>query len=246
MGLTQAVLTTTTEVRTRTTLPPRIERPDVLSLLHDDRAMLELNPSKLTYRLLPPTTSTAFYASVPDAHKPPLSSPGPIASLPVYHVTEHASAADAHESEAQSGHWKGAWVKRFVPDELTYQTSVQHTPDGMISITHAPMGVQSVTTWVVREGPDGCCVLDQTGKVWSNRALMGFIRGSLQPSYERLAADFVIALEKLVTAGKAGGVAGLQVGEETAAPAGGETTAGETAAAERRAGEGTAVAEMVS
>ncbi|KAK2629244.1 hypothetical protein QTJ16_000064 [Diplocarpon rosae] len=219
--MSSSVLTTTTEVRTRTTLAPHIKTADVLSLLHNDTAMLELNPSKLSYTLLPPGTATAFYASVPDAHKPPLSSPGPIAALPVYHITEHAS-----EGEAEPGHWKGGWIKRFVPEELTYQTSVQHTPDGLISITHAPMGVQSVTTWVVREAPGGGGVLDMTGKVWSNRALMGFIRGGLQGSYERLAADFVVALEKLLAEGKVGDGDGLTLGEEqTAEPAGAETTA---------------------
>lgn len=62
------------------------------------------------------------------------------------------------------------------------------------------MGVQSVTTWIVRdpvvEGQG--CVLEKSGKVWSNRALMGFIKGGLQGSYEKLAADFVRALEKMV------------------------------------------------
>ncbi len=97
-------------------------------------------------------------------------------------------------------------MKRFVPNELVYQTSIQHTENGMISITHAPMGVQSVTTWVLSDaGRKGeGCLLEKTGKVWSNRMLMGFIKGGLQASYEKLATDFVVALdEKIAAEGKA-------------------------------------------
>ncbi|KAG4422955.1 hypothetical protein IFR04_003867 [Cadophora malorum] len=192
-------LTTTTEVKTKTTLSPNITKAQALSLLHNDTGMLDLNPSKITYTLLPPSTSTQFYSSVPAAHKPP-TIPGDISTLPVYHVTEHQGTSSSGENEVQGGHWKGSWIKRFVPNELTYQTSVQHTADGMISITHAPMGVQSVTTWIVRDpvAEGQGCVLEKSGKVWSNRALMGFIKGGLQGSYEKLAADFVRALEKTV------------------------------------------------
>ncbi|KAK0125356.1 hypothetical protein ONS95_000622 [Cadophora gregata] len=192
-------LTATTEVNTKTTLAPHITKAQALSLLHNDTGMLDLNPSKITYTLLPASTSTQFYSSVPAAHKPP-TIPGDISTLPVFHVTEHQGTSSSDENEVQGGHWKGSWIKRFVPNELTYQTSVQHTADGMISITHAPMGVQSVTTWVVRDpAAEGeGCVLEKTGKVWSNRALMGFIKGGLQASYERLAADYVRALEKMV------------------------------------------------
>ena len=64
------------------------------------------------------------------------------------------------------------------------------------------MGVNSVTTWVVREateeeGGKGL-VLEKTGKVTSNRMLMGFIKTTLQESYEKLDRDFVAALEREV------------------------------------------------
>lgn len=62
------------------------------------------------------------------------------------------------------------------------------------------MGVQSVTTWVVHDPaqPGQGCVLEKSGKVLSNRALMPLIKGGLQGSYEKLAKDFVVALEKRV------------------------------------------------
>ncbi|KAL2075659.1 hypothetical protein VTL71DRAFT_602 [Oculimacula yallundae] len=228
-------LTTTTEVKTKTTLSPHITKAQALSLLHNDTRMLDLNPSKITYTLLPPSTSEQFYTTVPDAHKPPAIDSGSISSFPVYDIVEHQGTHKDREAEVegvQGGHWKGGWIKRFVPNDLTYQTSVQHIADGMISITHAPMGVQSVTTWLVHESAtegEGC-VLEKTGKVWSNRALMPLIKGGLQGSYEKLAKDFVVALEKAVAEEQNGcGVQESKAGD-------GEKTTGETKAGERAAG----------
>ncbi|KAH7342792.1 hypothetical protein BKA65DRAFT_478664 [Rhexocercosporidium sp. MPI-PUGE-AT-0058] len=230
-----SLFNTTTEVKTSTTLSPYITKAQVLSLLHNDTGMLDLNPSKITYTLLPPSTSEQFYNSVPDAHKPPAIASGPISSLPVYHITEHQGAykedGEAEVQGVQGGHWKGSWIKRFVPNDLVYQTSVQHTADGLISITHAPMGVQSVTTWVVHEpAKEGeGCLLEKSGKVWSNRALMPLIRGGLQGSYEKLAADFVVALEKMVAAEqKPGSLEESKASEEKKDD--GEVKAGERAA----------------
>jgi hypothetical protein len=86
---------------------------------------------------------------------------------------------------------------------------MQNTPYGMVSITHAPMGVNSVTTWVVREATqeEGTgLVVEKTGKVTSNRMLMGFIKTTLQDSHEKLCDDFLAALQREV----AGDVDGQQ------------------------------------
>jgi hypothetical protein len=75
----------------------------------------------------------------------------------------------------------------------------------MVSITHAPMGVNSITTWVVREATpeEGQgLVLEKTGKVTSNRMLMTFIKTTLQQSYEKLSEDFVAALDRDIAAQK--------------------------------------------
>ena len=69
--------------------------------------------------------------------------------------------------------------------------------DGLRSITHAPMGVHSSTTWIVRDG-EGGLVLEERGKVTSNRMLMGFIKTTLQDSHEKLVKDFMAVLEKEV------------------------------------------------
>lgn len=77
---------------------------------------------------------------------------------------------------------------------------MQATADGMITITHAPMGVHSVTKWKVRDNDkmgEGL-ILEKTGKVTSNRMLMGFIKTTIQGSYEKLASDFVVELERMV------------------------------------------------
>lgn len=76
---------------------------------------------------------------------------------------------------------------------------MQHTPSGMFAITHAPLGVHSVTTWTVTHNKNGDgFVLEKEGKVTSNRMLMGFIRTTLQESYDRLARDFVVLLQREV------------------------------------------------
>jgi hypothetical protein len=162
--------------------------------------MLALNPIIKSHKLLPEASSTAFFSRVPDEHKPPATGDysGPI---PVYEIVEAMESGTA-EGEAQSGSWRGGWASRFIPDTITYESSIQSTESGMVSITHAPMGVNSVTTWVVREateeeGGKGL-VLEKTGKVTSNRMLMGFIKTTLQESYEKLDRDFVAALEREV------------------------------------------------
>lgn len=92
---------------------------------------------------------------------------------------------------------------------------MQDKDDGLISITQAPMGVQSVTTWTVKDGEGKGLVLEKTGEVFSNRMLMGFIKGGLQESYERLAADFVGELGRRVAREKGKAEEGkiLRVGE---------------------------------
>jgi hypothetical protein len=171
--------------------------------------MLALNPILKSHKLLPESSSISFFSRVPDEHKPPATGTFD-GAIPVYEVIE-AMDSGAADGEAQSGSWRGGWASRFVPDTITYESSIQNTPDGMVSITHAPMGVNSVTTWVVRgareeEGEGKGLVLEITGKVTSNRMLMGFIKTTLQDSYEKLDRDFVAALEREI----AGDVDGQQ------------------------------------
>lgn len=198
-----ALLNTTTTVKTLTPLPPHIKKADVLSLLHNHEGMLTLNPLLKSYKQLPPSSSLAFYNQVPKAIKP--SNTAEIEALPVFSVIESSAGgatttASSDEAEPEGAQtWRGGWAKRFIPDEITYETSMQAKEDGMMTITHAPMGVSSVTTWVVRqeEGSDGL-VLESQGDCTSNRVLMAFIRTTLQDSYDKLAKDFVDALGKLV------------------------------------------------
>ena len=90
------------------------------------------------------------------------------------------------------------WAKRFIPDSITYETSMECLEDGLRSITHAPMGVHSSTTWIVKNGEGGGLVLEERGKVTSNRMLMGFIKTTLQESHEKLVKDFMAVLEEEV------------------------------------------------
>jgi len=102
------------------------------------------------------------------------------------------------DAEQGGGSWRGGWAKRFIPDEIKYETSMECLEDGLRSITHAPMGVHSSTTWLVKDGENGELVLEERGKVTSNRMLMGFIKTTLQASHEKLVKDFLAVLEREV------------------------------------------------
>ena len=161
--------------------------------------MLGLNPIIKSFDRLPDSSSVAFFKNVSAGDKPPAT--GPEEFVPVYHVVE--TMGGGPEDSTTAGSWRGGWAKRFIPDTITYETSLQNTEDGMISITHAPMGVNSVTRWAVMEPVEGKgLVLEKTGKVTSNRMLMTFIKTTLQESYEKLARDFAVALEKEMEEGQ--------------------------------------------
>jgi hypothetical protein len=167
----------------------------VLSILHDNDKMIRMNPIVIAHHRLSDSASAAFFKSEPAAYQ----SADRAIVIPVYEVTEDTSggAADGAQDGGGSSGWRGGWAKRFIPDSLTYETSQQCRPDGLLSITHAPMGVHSTTTWVVKEaeGGDGGLVLEERGRVTSNRMLMGFIKTTLQQSHEKLVKDFVALLE---------------------------------------------------
>lgn len=164
--------------------------------------MLDLNPIVKSHTPLPESSSVAFYKSVPDADKPPAT--GPITSpLPVFKIVEATSGIP---EDSAGGSWRGGWASRFIPDEISYETGMQHTEDGLITITHAPMGVRNVTRWMVREAEEGGLVVEKRGEVISNRMLMGFIRTTIKESYEKLARDFVAELERRAAIEKKDGI----------------------------------------
>jgi hypothetical protein len=88
-----------------------------------------------------------------------------------------------------------------VPSELSYESSCQHLEDGGMILTHAPMGVNSVTTWKIEQGEEGLMV-DMKLVVNSNRMLMTFIKTTLQGSVEKLVDDFLKAVERVQETGK--------------------------------------------
>ena len=158
--------------------------------------MIHMNPVVTSVKLLPEESSIAFFNAVPAADKPePVEGEVPKV-WPVYEVVEDMSTAP---EEANTGNWRGGWAKRFIPDSIKYETSIEATADGMRSITHAAMGVSSVTHWFVKiaEGGEGV-VVEKVGRVTSNRMLMSFIRTTLEESHQKLAVDFVAAVEKYV------------------------------------------------
>jgi hypothetical protein len=85
---------------------------------------------------------------------------------------------------------------------LNYENSYQPLEDGGRAITHAPMGVNSVTTWKIEEIEGGKLVVKLELLVTSNRMLMGFIKTTLQGSVEKLVDDFLKAVEGVQEKGK--------------------------------------------
>lgn len=156
---------------------------------------MDLNPIIISHDLIPPASSIAFFKSVSADYQP-----SKLAQTAVYKVTERVG------EEGASGTWRGGWAKRFIPDTLTYETSMESKEDGMRSITNAPMGVHSVTTWLVKDSEEegAGLILEKMGLVTSNKMLMGFIRTTINESYEKLATEFVALLEKEYADGNGG------------------------------------------
>jgi hypothetical protein len=188
-----AYLNTSTTVTVSRPLSAIVRKASALSILHDYKAVIALNPLVKFYTMLP--SPLPFYKSVSADLKP--SSPADLEKISVYSVIE--SSAPAEEGTGAS--WRGGWTKAFVPSELSYENSYQHLEDGGMVLTHAPMGVNSVTRWTI-EGNEGSLVVKLELKVNSNRMLMGFIKTTLQPSVEKLIDDFVKAVEKRQETGK--------------------------------------------
>ncbi|KAF7927349.1 uncharacterized protein EAE97_010024 [Botrytis byssoidea] len=191
-------LTTTHQTLTLTPIPPHIPKAQVLALLHNHSRMISLNPLVTAHTLLPPTHILAvdFFKTEPPSLQPSASCP-----CEIWEITDDMSAAEGDNG----GGWRGGWAKRFVPDQITYTSSLQDREDGLVSVTHAPMGVHSVTTWIVREaGPgesslmlgQGRLVLEEKGVVRASRMLMGFIKTTLQESHEKLVKDFMRVLKE--------------------------------------------------
>jgi hypothetical protein len=161
--------------------------------LHDYKAIIALNPLVKSYTTL--SSPVPFYKSVPADLKP--SSAIDLEKISVYSVLESSAPAE----DGTGATWRGGWTKAFVPSELSYENSYQHLKGGGMVLTHAPMGVNSVTKWIIEEN-EGALTVKLELKVNSNRMLMGFIKTTLQPSVEKLIDDFVKAALKSQETGK--------------------------------------------
>ncbi|KAG9243077.1 hypothetical protein BJ878DRAFT_463104 [Calycina marina] len=179
-------LTTTHKTHVVKTLPSQITKAHVLDLLHSPDRMIRMNPLVVSHTLLPAASSTAFFTSESKEQQPNAGE-----TIPVFEVTETMGGDGAGGGSS----WRGGWAKRFIPETISYETSLRRGERGMVSITHAPMGVQNVTTWALIEEDDKL-ILDESGVVKSNRMLMQFIKMTLQGSHEELVALVVAALEK--------------------------------------------------
>lgn len=158
-----------------------------------------MNPLVTAHTLLQPTHTLAidFFKSESEDLQPTASTP-----CAIWEITEDMAAGN---SEDNGGGWRGGWAKRFIPDKITYTSSLQDRKDGLVSVTHAPMGVHSVTTWIVREagpgesslllGSGGRLLLEEKGVVSASRMLMGFIKTTFQDSHEKLVEDFMGVLD---------------------------------------------------
>lgn len=134
--------------------------------------MIAMNPQVTEHHLQPESVCTTFFKGEAPEHRPHPDGP----QIPVYSITDDMNDGE----EAQGGSWRGGWAKRFIPNTITYNSSLQNRDDGLLSITHAPMGVHSITTWLLKDAEDaeGGLVLEETGTVTSNKMLMGFIKTS--------------------------------------------------------------------
>ncbi|KAB8296218.1 hypothetical protein EYC80_008999 [Monilinia laxa] len=187
-------LTTTHQTLTLTPVPPHIPISQVLALLHNHEKMISMNPLVTAHTLLPPTHILAvdFFKTEPADLQPTASSP-----CEVWEVTDDMAAANVEES---GGGWRGGWAKRFIPDQITYLSCFQDREDGLLSVTHAPMGSTQ------------CDDLDCEGSgAWgefSDAGIGGKIgfggEGGGEGDHEKLVRDFMKVLkEKEINGGEA-------------------------------------------
>ncbi|KAH8811934.1 hypothetical protein F5884DRAFT_295548 [Xylogone sp. PMI_703] len=191
-------LNTTFQTLNIKTLPSHISRDQVVRLLHNHHKMITMNPLVTDYFAHPEDVARDFFKNEHPDHRPPRE-----LFVPVYAITDdmsgppkRAQSTDEDSSSVGGGSRGGGWAKKFTPDKITYHASMQNRPDGLLTITHAPMGVHSITTWLVKETYDGQLVLEEKGLVTSNRMLMGLIKSTLQSSHDKLVEDFIAELVK--------------------------------------------------
>ncbi|PQE25111.1 hypothetical protein CJF31_00005967 [Rutstroemia sp. NJR-2017a BVV2] len=185
-----------------TPVPAHIPRPRILSLLHDHTRMITLNPLVTAHHLLSSDASSKisldFFRQEAKDLWPSDAYPG---CTDIWEITDDMGSAKNGESSG----WRGSWASKFIPEKITYNSSLQDREDGMVSVTHAPMGVHSVTSWVVREVEgegEKKWVLEERGEVRASRFLMGFIKTTLQESHQKLVRDFMAVLEEEARGGE--------------------------------------------
>ncbi|KAG9237729.1 hypothetical protein BJ875DRAFT_125350 [Amylocarpus encephaloides] len=182
-------LNTSHTAESRAELPSHVTKWQVIAVLHDPEGILSLNPIIKSYVVLPPASSVSFYQNVVNELKP--STRAEIEKTRVFSVIEGSGDSKGEDGDT----WRGGWAQMFVPDQISYETSYQQRDGGAVAITHAPMGVRSVTHWSVEE-IEGRLMIAVKLVVTSNRMLMGFIKTTLQASINQLSGDFVKAMDK--------------------------------------------------
>ncbi|KAM3084548.1 hypothetical protein ACMFMG_001350 [Clarireedia jacksonii] len=196
-------LTTTHQTSVLTPIPAHIPRARVLALLHNHTRMITLNPLVTAHHLLSSDPSSKvtldFFRQEAKDLWPSDAYPG---CTDIWEITDDMGSASSGESSG----WRGSWASKFVPEKITYNSSLQDREDGMVSVTHAPMGVHSVTSWVLKEAEGEVeggkkWVLEERGEVRASRFLIGFIKTTLQQSHDKLVKDFMNALEEEVRSG---------------------------------------------
>lgn len=161
----------------------------MIKFLHNHHKMITMNPLVADYFALAEEESKNFFKHEHPDHKPPLDYMGREIPVPVYSITDDMTRPGRDGQAANGG-----WTKKFVPEKITYSASMRNLSNGLLSVTHAPMGIHSVTTWLVKETYDGQLVIEERGLMTSNRLLMGFIKSTLHDSHDKLLSDIVTEL----------------------------------------------------
>lgn len=180
-------------------LPAHITRDDAIRYLHQPENILNLNANLVTATKLAATSveHAEFYRGEAEQDRPGAGEDA--RATPIYNVVEREGGKTG---KTEGGLYSGL-AKRLVGDEVRYRMGLRATPDGLVMISHAMMGVWSRTTWTVRtavesdEGFPGSgtgLVVQETGELRCNRMLMGFIKTTMEQSHEKLVDDFVQAL----------------------------------------------------
>lgn len=160
------VLYSTHAVQNRTPLPAQITRATALAALHNHSLLIQLNPLVISVdEVDPPAVATNSSTSG--------------VSTKSYSMTDRIYLLPGN-----------LW-----PSTVQYSGDFTNEADGVVVLTHAPMGFEGWSKWSIEDGEDGLEVVEEA-TIRCPLVLMPFIKSTVKSSHDKLHVQLVERLKK--------------------------------------------------